>query len=141
MTIKQTKPEPIGSRHAIRVFASSHVTLHNEKHPSDMHDEFKPLGGVQFQVAVLRKTKLTCNASKGLVRGTIAGLDPKDRDTRIYVSGVDARGRFIPGVGRLADVRNGKFVTEAPKEAKRGVCLYAGSLLSTSAGSQIFPID
>jgi hypothetical protein len=140
VVIAQTQPEPIGSHHSIRVFAASQATLRNAQRPNDFHDEFKPLGGVQFQVGVLRKPKLTCTSSQGVVRGTIPGLDPRDQNARVYISGVAANGRFMPGVGTLATVREGRFVTKAPPDARRGVCLYAGSLTSASAGSQIFPI-
>jgi hypothetical protein len=140
VTITQTKSEPVGSRHSIRVVASNHVTLKNQLRADDFHEEFKPLGGVQFQVAVLRHPKLVCTSTHGLVKGTITGLDPKDQRSSVYVSGVSANGQFTPGVGTLAHVRNGKFSAQAPKEVRRGVCLYAGSLYSASAGSQIFTI-
>ncbi len=140
VTITQTKPEPIGSRHSIRVVASNRVSLKNQLRANDFHEEFKPLGGVQFQVAVLRHPKLACTCARGLVKGTIVGLDAKDEGTRVYVGGISAKGQFAPGVGTLAYVKNGRFTAQAPREAKRGVCLYAGSLYSASAGSQIFTI-
>ena len=140
VTITQTLPEAIGSRHAIRVFASSRVTLKNQLHPNDLHEAFRSIGGVQFQVAVLRHPTIECTSSNGIVRGTIKGLDPKDERVSVFVGGLNAKGYFIPRVGNLAPVRNGRFATKAPKEAQTGVCLYAGSLLSASAGSKPFPI-
>jgi len=150
VVIKQTRPEAIGSRHSIKVVASSHLTLQNKQRPNDYHEEFKPLGGVQFQVAVLRQPKLTCACKDSNVRGTISGLDPRDyevqkqgkeRGVAVYVAGLSSSGKFMPGVGTLAYVRNGTFRAKAPGRAKRGVCLYAGSEFSASAGSQLFQIQ
>jgi len=141
VTITQTKPEPVGSRHSIRVVASNRVSLKNQMRANDFHEEFKPLGGAQFQVAVLRHPKVRCSCNHHLVKGTLTGLDPKDPPASVYVSGVTAGGKFMAGVGALAHVKGGKFTVEAPRDAKRGVCLYAGSQLSASAGSQIFAIQ
>lgn len=141
VTIAQTQAEPVGSRHWIRVVASSHVFLKNQLRPNDVHEEYKPLGGVQFQVAVLRHPKLTCSSKQGLVEGSLTGLDPKDEQTTVYVSGVDANGRFTPGIGTVAHVKGGKFTAKAPREVKQGVCLFAGTLNSASAGSSIFAIQ
>jgi hypothetical protein len=150
VVVKQTQTEPIGSRHLIKVLASSHVTLQNKQRPTDYHEEFKPLGGVQFQVAVLRKPKIECTCKDGVVRGYIKGLDPRDYEEQkeqkehrlsVYVAGLSSPGKFMPGIGTLAYVHDGKFQAQAPRKVRRGVCLYAGSLFSSSAGSQIFPIQ
>ena len=138
VTITQTKPEPVGSHHSIRVFASSHVSLKNQLRANDFHEEFKPLGGVQLQVAVLRHPKLVCSCKHHLVTGTLTGLDPKDPPASVYVSGVAKGGKFMPRGGALAHVKGGKFSAKAPGEAEEGVCLYAGSQFSASAGSKIF---
>ncbi len=140
VTITQTQAESIGSRHSIRVFASSRVTLRNQLHPNDLHEGFRSLGGVQFQVAVLRHPIIECRSENGIVRGTIRGLDPKDEKVSVFVGGLNAKGYFIPRSGNLAPVRDGKFETKPPQEAKIGVYLYAGSLLSASAGSKPFAI-
>src|SRR5713226_5446820 len=138
--ITQTQTEAIGSRHSIRIFASSRVTLKNQAHPKDLHEGFRSIGGVQFQVAVLRHPTLECTSSNGVVHGTIKGLDPKDQRVSVFVGGLNTKGYFIPRAGSLAYVSNGKFETKAPKEAQIGVCLYAGSMLSASAGSKPFAI-
>jgi hypothetical protein len=145
--VQQTQTEAVGSHHSIKVFASSHVTLQNKQRPNDYHEEFRPLGGVQIQVAVLRKPKLTCNYKDGIVRGTLTGIDPRDYEAQkergehvlgVYVAGLSSSDRFLPGIGTLGYVRNGRFEAKAPQKARRGVCLYAGSEFSASAGSQIF---
>lgn len=141
--------EPAGSHHSIRVFASSKLTLQNQVRPNDRHDHFQSLGGVSFQVAALREPKLTCDFANGSVNGTISGLDSKDVEVRIYISGVDSSGQFIPGLGTLVTLGvppnavpavQQSFVGQAPQGAHRAVCLYAGSLYSASVGSQIFSI-
>jgi hypothetical protein len=158
ITITQTAPEPVGSHHTIRVMASSHVTLQNAQHPNDVHDESKPLGGVQFQVAVLRHPKLTCRASGGTVTGTLTGLDPLDTGTMVYVvtanrsrdhdghdgkdhdeyrrddddadrEGDDYKRTVSFGTGVLVPVTGGSFTVQVPGSG-RGVCLYAGSVYS-----------
>lgn len=140
VTITQTQTEAVGSRHAIRIFASSRVTLKNQSHPNDLHEGFRSIGGVQFQVAVLRHPTLECTSSNWVVHGTIKGLDPKDERVSVFVGGLNTKGGFMPRAGSLAYVSNGKFETKAPVDAQTGVCLYAGSLLSASAGSKPFTI-
>jgi hypothetical protein len=166
ITITQTAPEPVGSHHTIRVMASSHVTLQSAQNPNDVHDEFKPLGGVQFQVAVLRHPKLTCSASGGKVTGTLTGLDPLDTGTMVYVvtanrsrdhdghdgkdhdeyrrddddadrEGDDYKRTVRFGTGVLVPVTGGSFTVQVPGSG-RGVCLYSGSLYSAPAGSSLF---
>ena len=144
--IIQTRSEAVGSHHSIKVYASSRVTLQNLSRPNDFHDEFKTLGGVQFQVAVLRHPKITASCLHYLVTGTIAGLDVRDtkllanRRLGVYVTGLNALGQFIPRGGRFVNVYNGKFRAEAPAECKRAIVLYAGSMYSSSAASPVFPI-
>jgi hypothetical protein len=141
VVVQQTQQENIGARYSIKVFASSRVTLKNSQRPKDYHEGFKSLGGVRFQVAVLRATKLNCVSSGGVVKGTISGLDPKDERVSVYVAGVSPQGKFMPKVGALASVQNGRFEVKAPSEAKYGVCMYAGSQYSASAGTKPFPIQ
>jgi hypothetical protein len=136
VTVQQTVAEPVGSHHAFRVMASSHVTLRREGDPDDVHDEFKPLGGVQMQVAVLRKPVLRCSARGGVVRGAISGVDERDKEVHVLVSGI-AGGRILPN-GVLGRVAGGRFQVDVPKGASRAVCLYGGSTFTASAGSAVF---
>jgi hypothetical protein len=144
VTITQTKKEPVGSRHTIKVFASSRLTLKNEYRQNDFHEEFRSLGGVQFQVAVLRHPKITCSCMHGLVTGTVSGLDPRDTKEQknqklgVYVSGINSKNQFIAKGGSLAPVYDGNFRAKAPRQAKRAICLYAGSLFSSTAASPVF---
>ncbi len=143
VTITQTAPEPVGSHHAIQVFASSRATLTNELRPKDLHDEFHTLGGVQFQVAVLRHPKVTCTCAKGMVEGIISDLDPRDARTAkgaklgVYVTPMSSKTEFVPKGGVLAPVRNGRFHARVPEGAKHVICLYAGSMYSSAAASPI----
>ena len=141
VSIKQNAHEAIGTRHEIRIIASSRITFRDPHGtpPFNAHDEARVLGGVQFQVAVLRKTKLTCTYKAGVVRGLIGGLDPRTRDARVEVTRVAESGgsvRFLPDGRALAPVQDGKFVAKVGTGG-RGVCLYAGDKYSTSAGSTI----
>lgn len=145
VTIKQTAPEPVGSHHSIRVLASSHATLRNAQRPNDVHDEFKPLGGVQLQVAVLRKPKLQCKSlGDGRVEGRLTGAGSEDKKRlNVLVVGVDGQNRFIARTGTVAYVQgpNGVFQARFPsKPPKRAVCLFAGTTEAASAGSTIFPM-
>jgi hypothetical protein len=139
VVVQQTATEPVGSHHSFRVLASSHVTLHRDGDPNDKHDEFRPLGGVQLQVWVLRKPKLTCSERDGVVTGRLTGLDPRDEVVPVYVTGISDDGRLLGG-GVLARAEAGWFRTKVPKIANRGLCLYPGSTYSASAGSRIFPM-
>jgi len=149
VTITQTAAEPVGSHHSVRVFASSLAVLKNTSRPGDLHNDVKVLGGVQFQVAVLRKTKITCRAAGvGGVVGDLRGLDPKgDVRQRVELVGVGADGRLTSATAYGLVAGSGKFVATFPRFAttaivlpKRAVCLYAGSTTSSSAGSAIFTL-
>jgi hypothetical protein len=145
VVIKQTTTEAIGISHAIRVYASSRVTLHNDANPSDKHDAFMTLGGVQFKVAVLRHPILKCRSiGGGGVVGTLTGV--KDGKTRlpVYVVGLNGKGRFIPRSGGIgyAPGTGGTFKARFGRDSPpftRGVCLFAGTTKDASAGSAIFP--
>lgn len=142
VTIAQTQTEPVGARHTIKVFASSRLTLKNQIRANDFHEEFRSLGGVQFQVAVLRKPKLTCRAVNGVVTGVLEGLDPRDlRNERlgVYVSALGPRGEFMPRNGSFARLtQGGQFRVKSP-DSKQAMCLYAGSTYTSSAASPAFP--
>jgi hypothetical protein len=143
VTITQTAHEPVGSRHTIQVFASSRATLKNESRPNDFHDEFETLGGVQFQVAVLRHPKIKCECQDGIVTGTITGLDPRDSELQkkhelnVFVSAINSEDQFIPEKGVLAPVVDGRFRVRAPEGAKRVIGLFSGTAFSSSAASPI----
>jgi hypothetical protein len=150
VTVKQTQPEPVGSHHTFKVFASSQVTLRNALRPTDLHNDFKQLGGVQLQVAVLRKTKLVCKSTgKGVVTGELTGLTGKEeRRVPIEVVGVSSHGRsvalsrtiaygYVPPAGGAFTTR---FSTQTGARPKSAVCLFAGTTQSTSAGSAVFPM-
>lgn len=139
--VKQTQPEPVGSHHSIRVVAASEVVLRNHNHPSDTHNEFRPLGGVQFQVAVLRKTKLECKSlGSGRVGGKLTGLTGNEKRFPVEVVGLDGVGHFtslrtygyVPPQGGIF---NASFALAVPK---RAVCLFAGTTQTTSSGSAPF---
>jgi hypothetical protein len=141
VVVKQTMPEPIGSHHTFRVVASSLVTLRNADNPNDVHEEDNFLGGVQFQIAVLHSTTLTCSSTgHGHVQGTLTGLTSEVTPFNIEVVGVDSLGRFtslitygsVPPTGGSF---NAFFANLVPT---RAVCLFAGSMNSKSAGSDIF---
>ena len=145
IVVKQTAAEPIGSSHSVRLYASSRVTLHDDANPTDLHDGFMALGGVQFKVAVLRHPKLKCRSvGRGGVAGTLSGVKDGKRRLSIYVVGVSAKNRFIPRTGTLAAVggNGGAFKARFPRDTppfSRAVCLFAGTTTDASAGSLIFP--
>jgi hypothetical protein len=144
--IKQTTTEPVGSKHSIRVFASSEVTLRNATNPSDMHNAFIALGGVQLQVAVLRKPTLQCRSlGGGRVGGRLIGVAPNEKQLSVYVVGVGPDNHFIPRQATLAFLRGigGVFTTQLPPgipAPRRAICLFAGTTQDSSAGSVIFPM-
>jgi len=143
VVLNQTAPEPVGTLHTFRVYASSQLTLKNAIHPQDLHNEMRPLGGVQLQAAVLRKTHLTCkSAGDGTVMGQVTGPKTLDQRLRVLVVGVDAKNRFVPTqmASGFLDSK-GRFTAQFPPTApvpKRAVCLFAGTTQDTSAGTDIF---
>jgi hypothetical protein len=145
--IRQTKKEPVGSTHSIRVFASSKVTLRSAAHPSDVHDAFIGLGGIQFKVAVLRRPTLQCRSSgDGVVVGKLSGVrDGRKKTLNISVVAVDSKNRFIPRASALASVpgNGGVFKAKFPRDIppiKRAVCLFAGTTLDSRVSSPIFGV-
>jgi hypothetical protein len=140
IAVRQSVAEPIGSRHQLRVTASSEVTL---SRLNDMpHTEIHPLGGATIEVGVVRRTTLQCRVSGGLVGGVLKGLDPSDHGARVYLVQVDVtqpQVKFATS-GSLAVVGpNGQFVFHTVPQGKQAVCLYAGSSMSASAASPVFP--
>jgi hypothetical protein len=158
VVVTQTEPEPVGSKHTFKIVATSQVTLTNEQRPDDLHNEMRPLAGMQMQVAVLRKTSLECHAiGNGRVQGRLTGTDTNDKrrddDKRhgvrnhlsVLVVGVDTEGRFIPDQSALGLVQpaTGLFTVTLPggkRQPRRAVCLFSGTTEDTSAGSSIFPL-
>ena len=151
VSIKQTQHEAVGSHHTIRVYASSLAVLRNASRPSDLHNEVKVLGGVQLQVAVLRRTKLECKSlGNGTFVGTLTGLQPEKSDApvRVQVVGVTAAGKLtnlmvygiVPPRGGAFKAAFYRTPVAGIRLPPRAVCLYAGSTTSTSAGSAIIPI-
>lgn len=144
--IKQTKKETVGTSHSIRVFASSKVQLQSQSHPGDFHDAFIALGGVQFKVAVLRKPKLRCRSlGGGRVAGRLDGVNDGKRAVRVYVVGLNGKGRFVQRAASLVRLpgRGGAFTTSFPRDVPRfgrAVCLFAGTTLEASAASPIFAV-
>jgi hypothetical protein len=151
VSIKQTHSEAVGSHHTIRVYASSLEVLRNAIRPTDLHNEVKVLGGVQLQVAVLRKTKLECKSlGGGGFVGTLTGIQPSKQDApvRVQVVGVTAAGKLTSLMGYGIVPRSGGAFKASFQRTPvagialppRAVCLYAGSTTSTSAGSAIIKI-
>jgi hypothetical protein len=146
VAVKQASSEPVGSSHSIRVYASSRITLHNDTKPSDQHDAFMALGGVQFKVAVLRHPIVKCRSTGGGgVVGTLTGV--RDGKTRlpVYAVGLTSKGRFIPRSGGIgyAPGNGGAFKIRFGRDAprfSRGVCLFAGTTKDASSGSAVFPV-
>jgi hypothetical protein len=140
VSIKQNVAEPIGSSHQVKVIASSIFSFTNPAHPTP-HDEARQLGGVTFEVNVVRKTKVTCRLQSGQVVGTVTGLDPRDQKEQASVAVVlvNQSGNSIRLSDHLvlAPLREGRF-TVRPREHGRGVCLYAGSTTSSASGSAPF---
>jgi hypothetical protein len=140
VSIKQNVAEPIGTRHRIRLIASSEITFTNPRHPTP-HTETHTLSGVTFDVAVLRKTKLVCKTTKTLVTGTLSGLDPRDEEAgaSVYVVRIATKNGRVSFAkqGVVVRVKGGKFVTDAVRKSQ-AVCLYAGGRYSTAAGSTPF---
>jgi hypothetical protein len=146
VTIKQTKKEPIGTTHSIRVYASSRVTLRSSVHPGDLHDAFMALGGVQFKMAVLRRPKLQCRSiGGGRVTGKLSGVSDAKQRLSVLVVGVDPKRRFILRATARAALpgKGGVFNVTFPRDTppfKQAVCLFAGTTLESSVGSGIFPM-
>jgi hypothetical protein len=146
VVVRQTATEPVGSRYSFRVYASTMVTFTNPDLPHP-HSEAHPLGGVDFKVAVLRKTRVECKSTdRNVVRGRIVDFQQSDKrvPVRVLVQGVDDNGKFIRHITTLAEVQNnGTFTArfrETPR-AKRGVCLFAGTQEMASSGSAFFPLQ
>jgi hypothetical protein len=142
--VKQTKPEPVGTTHTLRIYASSRVTFHHFGNPADAHTGFLTLGGVQVKVAVLRKPKLACHSiGNREVIGKLTGVKSKLRRLRIYVVGLDAKGHFIDRSSTLASVpgTGGAFKALFPRDTppfRKGICLFAGTTTDASAASPMF---
>jgi len=147
VTIKQTAPESVGSVHSIKVLASTLEELHNASRPGDVHNDVHVLGGVQFQVAVLQKTTVTCASSDGgnAVTGKLSGLTGKeDKRFPIEVVGINSDGRLgTVHVYAYVSAQGGTFtvpLNALKPRPTRAVCLYAGSTQTTSAGSAVFTL-
>ncbi len=148
VVIKQTKHEAIGSRHQVRVLASSQINFKNAQHKT-AHTELRSLGGVTFEVGVLRKTHIECRRTHNGITGRILGLDPKAERSPVYVvqyskggkgdeDDKDDRKKIKFGRGVLTSTHGGKFqIKELPFKGT-AVCLYAGSKTDTSAASKPF---
>jgi len=140
VVVQQTATEPVGSHHQVRVLASSQITFKSPQHKTP-HSEMRSLGGVTFDVGVLRKTKLVCKRKATGVEGTIDGLDdPKaDRKAKIDIVEYGTRdNRVLFGRGTLAAITDGKFAAKELPFKGHGICLYAGSRTETSAVSDPF---
>ena len=112
-----------------------------------MHNDVHVLGGVQFQVAVLQKTTVTCASSDGgnAVTGKLSGLTGKeDKRFPIEVVGINSDGRLgTVHVYAYVSAQGGTFtvpLNALKPRPTRAVCLYAGSTQTTSAGSAVFTL-
>jgi hypothetical protein len=144
VVVQQTAHEAIGARHQVRLIASSQITLTSALHKTP-HSEVHPLSGVTFEVGVLRKTELSCVATKGGVTGVLKGFgtDTKESRPRVYLVQIQERGKriiFARQGGRTAEVmtHNGRFIFRDVPKGRGAVCLYAGSRDDTSAASKPF---
>jgi hypothetical protein len=146
VVVTQTEQEEIGSQYSFRIIATSQITLSNEQRPDDVHNEWHPLGGVQMQVAVLRKTALECQTvGLGRVQGRLMGADTQSKPLSVLVVGIDNQGGFVPDqiAQGLVDPATGSFTASFPAGSpvpRKGVCLFAGTTEETSSGSSIFPV-
>ncbi len=102
VAIRQDVAEAVGSRHRIRVIASSQITFVNPDVPTP-HDEARVLGGVTFEVGVVRKPTITCHAGSGSVTGLLSGVDPADTNLSVYVSTVTVGRPHHHGGGKGGD--------------------------------------
>lgn len=138
--IAQTRHETIGSRHQIRLLASSQLTLRSPLHQMP-HTEIHALSGVTIEVGVVRRTSLTCVSKGNGVAGVLRGFDPSETGERIYlvqVATIGATVRFAAN-GRIATVdKAGRFGFRDVRKGQRAVCMYAGSKTSASAASKPF---
>jgi hypothetical protein len=143
ITVKQTAAESVGASHTIGIFAESEVTLTNPRNPADKHYGFVSLGGVQVQVAVLKKPSLHCqSAGNGRVTGNLSGVGPGQK-LSVYVVGIGDNNRFLPKQAVLAPTgaTGGQFSATFPgTPPKHAVCLFAGTTHEASASSEIFPM-
>jgi hypothetical protein len=141
VVVTQTQPEPVGSQHTFSIVAASQITLTDEERPDNLHNEMHPLGGVQMQVAVLRKTALACRTvGVGRVQGQLTGADTAGKQLSVLVVGVDAQGRFIPDqlAEGVVQPTTGSFTATFPSGKplpRRAVCLFAGTTEEASSGS------
>jgi hypothetical protein len=146
VVITPTESEPVGTIHTFKVVATSQITLSNDLRPDDLHNEMHPLGGVQMQLAVLRKTALECQTvGLGRVQGRLIGADTQSKTLSVLVAGVDDQGDFIPDqmAQGAVDPMTGSFTAIFPAGSsvpRRAVCLFAGTTEETSAGSSVFPL-
>jgi hypothetical protein len=147
VTIAQTAPEAVGSRHRVKVTASSQFNFKNAQHP-DSHTELNSLGGVTFEVGVLRKTKIECTRTAAGVTGRIVGVDEtasglterSQPQPKVYIAQFESKGdRILFGRGVTVPIKGGLFGTrEPPFKGGKGICLYAGSRTEPSAASAPF---
>jgi hypothetical protein len=128
----------------VRLIASSQITFTSALHKTP-HTEVHPLSGVTFEVGVLRKTQLSCVASKGGVTGVLKGFNTggKESRPRIFLVQMQQRGKriiFARQGGRIAEAmtNDGRFTFREVPRGGKAVCLYAGSRTDTSAASKPF---
>jgi hypothetical protein len=149
VVVTQTEPDEIGKQYSFRIVATSQMTLSNEQRPDDVHNEMHPLGGVQMQVSVLRKTAIECQTvGFGRIQGRLIGAETEKRPFGVLLSvlvvGVDAQGNFIPDqVVEGVVQRDGSLTAAFPSGQpvpRRAVCLFAGTTEDTNSGSTIFPL-
>jgi hypothetical protein len=142
-------PQPVGKRFFTDVSASYFNLLPNDMDPTDVHTEYKPLGGVQIDSRVLKRPRLRCRGVRnedGLVAfdGKLEDFDdlyPDDKDgIQIQAIGVDASGRFLNFARAVVRANrdgsfNGSFL-DRNKVATRFSCLFAGTdkLMTASSG-------
>lgn len=140
--IKQSRMEPVGTQHQIRVISFSRFTFTSTTHPLP-HDEARQLGGVMMQVNVLQKTSVTCKVQGGIVVGQVTGLDPRDQKLTTYLAFVPLT-KAGPGYKlgdrlTLGTSDNGAGIVRIPVQGHgTGVCLFAGTSHSVPSGSVPF---
>jgi hypothetical protein len=142
VVLTQRAGEAVGTRHSFRVLASEQVTLQSPQQRFP-HNEARPIGGVAMQVAVLRKTGMTCRYKNGVVTGVLKGLQKESKDpVRVLVAGIgrdlklSARG---PAGGAVKP--DGTFsikFSPADTGADLAICLFAGTNHEASAVSNVF---
>lgn len=148
VSITPVGPAALGSLFRVDLKASFQRDLVSDLDPTDVHHEFKVLGGASVQARVMRRPQLECEVEETsdglLVGGSLAVADfssfyDEQNPLQVLIACVDEGRKFaertdlavVDGEGTFGGLLHAAGATDCPEIA----CLFAGTDMLTTAAS------